>query len=279
MTDFLLLRRVRRVFSLAHEVAFWLKSQKPLTMLVAVLLMVPNCAFGLSDGPDSLLCDSVHAFRPTHLIAPAALIVAGGLGIQSSLSHGVNDDIHTWMKSVRGDHYFHADDYLQYVPAAAYVGLGLTGVKARHSFLERSVVLLTAWAAMGLMVNATKYAVREKRPDSNARNSFPSGHTATAFMGAELIRREYGNAWGAGAYLLAGGIGFLRIYNDRHWLGDVLAGAGFGILAANIAYWLLPLERKLFGWDKRWRKTTALQLLPSYQSATQAPMLTLSLTY
>ena len=171
MTDFLLLRRVRRVFSLAHEVAFWLKSVKPLTMLVAVLLTVPMAAFGLSARPDSL------------------------------------------------------------------------------------------------------------SRDSNAPGSFPSGHTATAFMGAELIRREYGNAWGAGAYLLAGGIGFLRIYNDRHWLGDVLAGAGFGILAANIAYWLLPLERKLFGWDKRKRKTTALQLLPSYQSATKAPMLTLSLTY
>ena len=83
-------------------------------------------------------------------------------------------------------------------------------------------------------------------------------------MGAELMREEYGNAWGAGAYVIAGGVAFLRMYNDRHWLNDVIAGAGVGILAARIGYWLLPLERKLFRWEKKkqtmtlwWQKLSA----------------------
>jgi membrane-associated phospholipid phosphatase len=110
------------------------------------------------------------------------------------------------------------------------------------------------------IVSVTKYFVSEKRPDSNAHNSFPSGHSATAFVGAEMVRKEYGNAWGAGAYVVAGGIGFLRMYNDRHWLNDVLAGAGIGILAANAGYWILPAERKLFHWDQK----TEMSVFPVY---------------
>ena len=37
------------------------------------------------------------------------------------------------------------------------------------------------------------------------------------------------------------------MYNNRHWLTDVAAGAGIGILSTKIAYWLYPfLNSKLF---------------------------------
>ena len=84
--------------------------------------------------------------------------------------------------------------------------------------------------------------------------SFPSGHTATVFMGAELVRMEYKDSsplYGIGAYTIACGVAFLRLYNERHWCNDVLAGAGIGILSARIGYWLLPFEKKLFGLDKK----------------------------
>ena len=45
----------------------------------------------------------------------------------------------------------------------------------------------------------------------------------------------------------------LRVYNNHHWLSDVIAGAGVGILSARIGYWLLPYTRRamhrLTGWD------------------------------
>lgn len=116
----------------------------------------------------------------------------------------------------------------------------------------------------GILVNGTKYFVDEKRPDSSAQNSFPSGHTATVFMGAELVRSEYGIGYGIGAYLVAGGVAFLRLYNDRHWLNDVVAGAGFGILSARIGYWLLPVNRKLFRLDKK-KSATVIATSPFYQ--------------
>ena len=80
-------------------------------------------------------------------------------------------------------------------------------------------------------------------------------------MGAELVREEYGNIYGAGAYVFASGIAFLRLYNDRHWLNDIIAGAGVGILSARIGHWLLPVERRWFGWNK---SETTFTVIPSY---------------
>jgi hypothetical protein len=38
-----------------------------------------------------------------------------------------------------------------------------------------------------------------------------------------------------------------RMYNDRHWLTDVVAGAGIGILSTKIAYWINPfIQKKIF---------------------------------
>lgn len=82
-----------------------------------------------------------------------------------------------------------------------------------------------------------------------AVNSFPSGHTATAFMGAEFLRKEYWDVspWiGVAGYAVAAGTGFFRMYNNRHWLTDVLTGAGIGILSTQAAYWLYPTITKTF---------------------------------
>lgn len=190
-------------------------------------------------------------FRPQQLIVPAALIMVGSFGISNGWLCKIKGNVRDEWCKIRGNCYFGADDYLQYFPLVAGVGLGLTGVKARHPLRERVCVTATASAVMALMVNVTKYSVGERRPDTDARNSYPSGHTATAFMGAEIVRTEYGNVYGVYAYAFSSGIALLRLYNDRHWLNDVLGGAGIGILSARIGYWLLPYERRLFGWDKR----------------------------
>ena len=204
---------------------------------------------------DVVLCgvaleDEESLFHFSQLVAPSCLIVTGSvLGLERF--HVVDETVRDWTKGVCAGNYWHGDDYLQYVPVATSWGLGLTGVQSRYSFKERTAMTVTAYASMGVMVLGLKEIVSEKRPDSPARNSFPSGHTATAFMGAELMRIEYGWAWGLAAYGVATGVGFLRMYNDRHWLNDVLAGAGIGILSARIAYWLLPMENRLLCHDKQ----------------------------
>jgi hypothetical protein len=41
--------------------------------------------------------------------------------------------------------------------------------------------------------------------------------------------------YGISGYVVATGTGFFRMYNDRHWLTDVAAGAGIGILCTKTA--------------------------------------------
>ncbi len=192
-----------------------------------------------------------YQFRAKRLILPAALITVGAIGVKNDwvcdVKLNVRDGLDDWLGSERK---LRIDDQVQYLPAAAFIGLDYLGVKAKHPLRERIAVVVTSYAAMGTMVRGVKWVINEERPDSRKKNSFPSGHTATSFTGAELIRIEYGPAAGGCAYAVAAGIAFMRLYNDRHWLNDVVGGAGFGILSARVGYWLLPIERRLFKWDK-----------------------------
>lgn len=88
-------------------------------------------------------------------------------------------------------------------------------------------------------VYTLKYSVGEARPDTGQKNSFPSGHTAQAFTAATFLSREYGNRsiWiSVGAYTAASTVGIFRMLNNRHWVSDVLVGAGIGIISTNLVY-------------------------------------------
>lgn len=133
------------------------------------------------------------------------------------------------------------EDYLQYTPLAACYIMKAAGVKSRSSWGRMLVSHAFAAGSMALMVNGIKYSVKELRPDESAKNSFPSGHTATAFMAATLLHREYGHVspWiTIGAYSVATATGVGRIIHNRHWASDVLCGAGIGIVTGELGYYL-----------------------------------------
>ena len=207
-------------------------------------------------------------FRVQQLVVPVSLIGLGALGVgESAPMRGINlaikDGLYERSKGVR----LHFDDYIQYAPVAFYLTLDFMGVEAKHSFGERVAVAAVTYIAVTAFSQSVKYIVREPRPDTGRRNSFPSGHTTTAFAGAELVRTEYGWGAGMGAYAVAATVGFMRMYNNRHWFNDVLAGAGFGILSARIGYWMLPLNRHIFRIP---RKGQALVASPIYYNHTNA---------
>ena len=140
------------------------------------------------------------------------------------------------------------DDYLQYAPALAIYGTELFGLKAKHNLRDRTFVTAASYLLTTLTVQAVKHTTKVPRPSELSYNSFPSGHTATAFTGAHILFREYKDSspWiGVAGYAAATSVGAMRIVNRKHWLGDVAAGAGTAILCVEASYLLLPLFRKV----------------------------------
>jgi membrane-associated phospholipid phosphatase len=155
------------------------------------------------------------------------------------------------------DFHYSYDDYLQYAPAAVMVGMKACGYESRSSWGRMLVSDAFSAAIMAGAVNAIKYSVGRLRPDGSRHNSFPSGHTATAFMTASMLHKEYGwrSPWfSIGGYTAAAVTGVSRICNNKHWLTDVVAGAAIGIGAVELGYFLTDLifkEKHLYdGFEK-----------------------------
>jgi hypothetical protein len=136
------------------------------------------------------------------------------------------------------------DDILQYTPAVSVYVLNAFGVKGKHNFLDRTIILGTSFLIMGSTVYGLKTITKVERPDKTSFDSFPSGHVAKAFMGAEFLRREYRDVspwFGIAGYTLATTTAVLRVCNKRHWPVDVIASAGIGVISTSIAYWFHPI--------------------------------------
>lgn len=158
----------------------------------------------------------------------------------------------------------HADNYLQFVPAAAALGLQLAGIKGKHQLSDAAGIYLMSVAIMTGSVTSLKHITKRERPDHSVFNSFPSGHTATVFASAEFLKREYGQQYpwlGYTGYAVAAATGALRMYNNRHWLSDVVAGAGFGILSTKLSYVLYPRIKKVIVGEN----TTTFNLMPTFR--------------
>ena len=184
-------------------------------------------------------------FRYSALLIPTALIGYGVIGIESDQLKLFNSQIHDEVNE-HIDERITIDDFAQYSPAASVYILNLTGVKGKHNLKDRSVIIATSMITIAVTVTALKHIVKEERPDGSSNNSFPSGHTATAFAGAEFLYQEHRDVsvwYGVVGYAIAAGTGAFRMYNDRHWLTDVVAGAGIGILSTKFAYWVHPYLR------------------------------------
>ncbi len=235
-----------------------MKKKKNL-ILILILLSFPYRIIGQNDSIDSIKTNNNHEFKNSSLIIPTALIGYGVIGIES-------DGLKIWNAEIKEelneniDEKLTIDDFSQYAPALTVYSLDLLGIKGKHNFRDKTTIFATSYLIMSTVVTSLKLTTNIERPDGSSNNSFPSGHTATAFMGAEFLYQEYRDVsvwYGITGYLIATGTGFFRMYNDRHWLTDVAAGAGIGILSTKIAYWINPyITKKLYNNENK--KTTSI---------------------
>ena len=217
---------------------------------------------------DTLTSDVV--FRPTSLIIPTALISIGVIGLESHTLMDINAETREEVLE-HIDNRLTIDDIGQYLPGLAVYGLNAAGIHGRNNFRDRSIILATSYLLMSSSVLVIKATSNEQRPDGTSYNSFPSGHTATAFMGAEFLYQEFKDRsplYGIAGYAVAAGVGAFRVRNNRHWATDVIAGAGIGILSTKIAYWFYPWMRShLFPKAKHPDSQTETLILPYYDGA------------
>ena len=172
-----------------------------------------------------------NVFQMTYIGVP---LIVSGLIIKNEDDH-FQSLRNTYIPNFR----YHYDDYLQYLPAVAMLGLKIGGVQGRSSWSRMLVSEAITASIMGATINTVKHTANVTRPDGSNNHSFPSGHTANAFLGAHIAWKEFKDSspvLAYSGYALATFVACSRLYNNRHWVADVVAGAGFGILSVELAY-------------------------------------------
>ncbi len=170
-------------------------------------------------------------------IVPLSFITVGSLLNIGTIKHHIEDALPETHISV--------ENYLQYAPMAEMYLFDIAGVKHRNTVFDQTKYLLITQLASGIIAQTLKITTKVARPNG-ATTSFPSGHTTLAFAGATVLYHEFidTDPWVAySGFVVATATGCLRLTNRKHWLPDVLTGAGIGILTADVVYYLKPLKK------------------------------------
>lgn len=230
---------------------------------ISALVFVLFFPFCLSaQEPDTVSNPKVPGIRP--FIIPAAFIGYGLVAKGDNFLNRFDKSIQRRIHVSNPEPSELADDILRYTPVAMVYGLNLAGVKGKNNLADASGIYLMSNIIMGVSVKTTKSLTEHVRPDGSDRHSFPSGHSSTAFASAEFLKQEFQDVspwYGYAGYTVAAATAVLRLRNNKHWFGDVVAGAGFGVLSTKAAYLLYPEVKKIF----KGKSSSSYTLLPAYQ--------------
>jgi len=207
------------------------------------------------------VADSVHqnslvrrSIVPTALIAGGVLITNSQFeqNLQEKLRSGLRDDFHSDI-----------DDYLQYAPIAELYLADILGVKSKNHWFDQTKYLLISNLLTSGITQGLKYITLKERPNG-APYAFPSGHTSFAFNNAAVLFHEFNKTsplLAYSGYAFATTTGVYRMLNNKHWLSDVLVGAGIGILVVELVYYFEPF--KAFN---PFKKLDSISFIPSINS-------------
>lgn len=177
------------------------------TGLPADLRRLPTVTNGIWLGGTGALALAVHP-EDREITQQAS----GALGLETALDGGA---------SVGGG----------LVQGGAALGTYLVGRFAhRRDIAVVGADLVRAQIINTALTQGIKLAVNRQRPDG-LRYSFPSGHTSSSFATATVLQRHFGWKVGVPAYAMATYVAGSRLTENKHFLSDIIFGAGIGIVS------------------------------------------------
>ena len=173
-------------------------------------------------------------------VIPAAVLIGAGALTMQERGFISSFDARDARNKFLPEFATNADDFLMLAPLAGLYGFNLISSQNRHELSRQTLLLFTSGVLTSAMVWPTKKITDIDRPNGKPF-AFPSGHTAYAFTIATFMDKEFRHKspWvSITSYSLAGATGVLRVLNNAHWMSDILAGAGVGIISVNTVYWV-----------------------------------------
>jgi hypothetical protein len=220
------------------------------------LLLLTICSLNLSAQE----IDSLRITKPEHnlsnpkkyqsYIIPSLFIGYGLITLDENAARNLDFSTKAELNEDHPRFAAHVDDYIEFAPIVAMYALDIAGIKPKNSVIDQTGMVLLNTAISTAVVTVLKKQTHRIRPDGSSYNSFPSGHTTTAFAAAEMLNQEFKGTspWiGYAGYTVATATGVLRMYNDKHWFSDVVMGAGIGIVSTKLTYIIYPYIKQLFG--------------------------------
>ena len=196
-------------------------------------------------------------------IVPISLMASGILLSDSGFEKSFNTTTRNW---VGNDFDVPVDDYTRYAPIVLMYTADIVGVEAKNHWFDQTKNLAVSMVLTDVLTKLLKTNIYKVRPNGFNAKSFPSGHTSIAFSTGSVLYEEFKDTSPILAYSgygLATATGAFRLMNNKHWVSDVMVGAGLGILVTKLVYHF----DYLFKWNP-FIKLKDVSLIPKYENGT-----------
>ncbi len=116
---------------------------------------------------------------------------------------------------------------------------------AAYGYRKLAYRIAVSLIIMGIIVNILKPTVARERPNHRNCHSFPSGDAATAAAFFPPMAAE-SNYFIPGTVIITPAVGFLRTYDNWHWLSDVITGIGTGFIGVGFALFFCEKKNRIY---------------------------------
>lgn len=237
-----------------------------LFLVVLLFTLIDLSAQNVNNNSNQLV-DSLQPKKQRTLlkksIVPLSLVGVGLLINNSDFEKNLQTDLRN---SVGNEYEFPIDDYILFVPIVQMYAADAFGMKAKNHWFDQTKNLFISNVVSTGISELLKSLITKTRPDGTDTNSFPSGHTTIAFTNAAVLQNEFqetSTVFSYSGYAFAATTAVFRMLNNRHYLSDVLVGAGIGILVTQLVYHFEPLKN-----FNPFKKSKNISFFPQYKENT-----------